>query len=85
MRIKLNFITSGVDNFPLPKIIFPINLDELNTIEELKSKITLYAKNKSGHQNLEVEELFIDNFLLPDEFEIGSVICNNDEIKYILS
>lgn len=97
MRIRLNFSIEGnaEDNFVniLPiqakKIVFPVDLHKLSTISDLKMSIEqLLNKRKSCWESenkkvnkFEIDGLFLDNFLLLDEFEIGSVLNNDDELK----
>jgi hypothetical protein len=81
MRIKINLIGNNVNSISAQKFIFPVNLDKLSTIKDLKLNLTEYIQKNNKDKKIFVEELFIDNFLLPQEFEINDILSNNDEIK----
>jgi hypothetical protein len=90
MRVKLifNFLRNdssdnicNIENFK--KIIFPINLREISRISDLKNEINKFIRNKlrDTESRYFVENLFLESFLLMDEFEVGLVINNDDEIR----
>jgi hypothetical protein len=82
MRIKLNFIGSDFDELGFGnKVIFPVNLNEVNKIKDLKIKISQFLTKRVESKDIHVEELFIDNFLLPEEFEVNLMLNNDDEVK----
>jgi hypothetical protein len=81
MRIKLFFcLDNGTLDIPA-RIIFPINLNEIRLVKQLKDRINNYIKEKSKIKKLNVKEMFLDNYLIPEEFEIDCLLQNNDEIK----
>jgi hypothetical protein len=86
MRVKLIFIVLNHDSTKqnlveaYKKIIFPINLKEVLLISDLKSEINKFLNNK-GVDSLNVENLFLEGFLLMNEFEVGLVLNNDDEIR----
>ena len=81
MRIKLFFsLESGSLDIPT-RIIFPINNNEIKLVKHLKEKINHYIREKSKIKKILVKEMFLDNYLIPEEFEIESLLQNNDEIK----
>ena len=110
MRIRLNFLldknsTDELCELKVKKIIFPIDLNEIFTVKDLKIKLNKLLEKKeivnynnlnnlnnvysttfdnSKYQNVQVDNLFLDNFLLIDEFGINFVLNNYDEIRYSL-
>lgn len=84
MRVRLFFFENDNSNEELnifKKIIFPIQLNEVTYVKQLKERIQKFL-NVQGVNN-QVENLFLDNFLLMDQFEIALVLNNDDEIKYL--
>lgn len=87
MRVKLIFLfprnddICNIENFK--KIIFPINLREISKISDLKNEINKFIRNKLRENETKyfVENLYLESFLLMDEFEVGLVINNDDEIR----
>jgi hypothetical protein len=87
MRVKLIFLfprnddICNTENFK--KIIFPINLREISKISDLKNEINKFIRNKLREEETKyfVENLYLESFLLMDEFEVGLVINNDDEIR----
>jgi hypothetical protein len=93
MRVKLNFIFQSDYQCTLfqqdqelitkfKKIVFPINLKEMTTVADLKFVINSFLFKK-GVKSLCVESLMLDSFILMEEFELGLVLNNDDEIKYL--
>jgi hypothetical protein len=81
MRIKIFFsLDSGSLDIP-DRIIFPININETRLVKNLKEKINIYIKEKSKIKKSIVKEIFLDNYLIPEEFEIEPLLQNNDEVK----
>jgi hypothetical protein len=84
MRIKLFFCLES-DSLDIPtRIIFPINVSEIKSVKHLKDRINRYIKEKSKIQKIMVREIYLENYLIPEEFEIENLIQNNDELKYNL-
>ena len=88
MRLKINFCLSDKLNNDIfesifKKIIFPVNTFEITTILELKKKLSDYLNYYKKNENISllVENIFLDNFILIDDFCINDIINNDDELK----
>ena len=87
MRLKLNLIieeeSQGIlmlNDSKLKKIVFPINTHASNSIRDLKSSINRFLSNLFK-SIVEVDNLFLSEFLLLDEFETNSILNNDDEVR----
>lgn len=85
MRIKLNFLSKNKifneNNSNFKKIIFPVNLNEITFVKELKNKIKKTLLDVNLCENVVVEYILLDDFMLLDISEVKDVIKNDDELK----
>jgi hypothetical protein len=87
MRLKLNLILEEdsqrilvINDSKFKKIVFPVNTHASNSIRDLKLSITKFLCNLFKSK-LEVENLFLSEFLLLDEFETNMILNNDDEVR----
>jgi len=95
MRVKLKIInsvnsynTTNSINLKHDQFLFPILLNKSKTIKGLKEQIEIFlnsleidSDNDQNKEYISIHFLEIDSFNLPENFEIESLIRENDVIK----
>lgn len=97
MRIKLNVVSctnttlhEAIIEQGLDRIIFPVDLDKIRTVHELKWKICQFYEDKLNSigsykevhtVKFTIVSLTYEGFNLVDEFEIKDLLKTDDELK----
>ncbi len=82
MRIKLNLVCDLEIEQRYRKIVFPIEETNNNlNFDDLKVKIKLFLR-KVLNRDVDINELYLGDYLLFDCLEVNKSLCHDDEIKY---
>jgi hypothetical protein len=83
MRFKLNFKSDNQIIVKKKKVLFGINNCKFKLVEDLKQLVLNFIKNNKIVEGdyFCLDSFRIQNYILPEDFEIGNLLRENDSIE----